>query len=68
MLWPSLIAGLSTVISAYVAHMVQKVHVLVNSRLDQALSEINDLKTQRDLKAASDDQSGPATPAPDPIP
>jgi|HubBroStandDraft_2_1064218.scaffolds.fasta_scaffold919340_3 hypothetical protein len=31
-----------------------EIHILVNSRLDQALSEINDLKSQRDLKRKDD--------------
>jgi hypothetical protein len=33
---------------------VQEVHVLVNSRLDATLSEIADLKQQRDLKASGE--------------
>jgi hypothetical protein len=31
-----------------------EIHILVNSRLDQALGEINDLKSQRDLKRKDD--------------
>lgn len=67
MLWPSLISGLAAVISAWVARKVQQVHVLVNSRLDAALAQIDDLKDQRDLKAARDGQTGPETPAPGPV-
>jgi hypothetical protein len=33
---------------------VQEVHLLVNSRLDATLSEIADLKQQRDLKASGE--------------
>jgi hypothetical protein len=33
---------------------LQEVHVLVNSRLDATLTEIADLKTQRDLKASGE--------------
>lgn len=37
-----------------------EIHVLVNSRLDQAIAEISDLKQQRDIKHAQDaiDQEG----------
>jgi hypothetical protein len=33
---------------------LQEVHVLVNSRLDATLTEIADLKKQRDLKASDE--------------
>jgi hypothetical protein len=38
-----------TAVSTWILKRVNQIHVLVNSRLDQALSEINDLKQQRDL-------------------
>jgi hypothetical protein len=41
-------SGLATVLAAYLTGKVRQVHVLVNSRLDQALDEISDLKNQRD--------------------
>lgn len=55
MIVSSVIGGLATVLGAVLGSAIlrklTKIHVLVNSRLDQALSEIDDLKTQRDLKA-----------------
>lgn len=47
---PSIISGLAVVISAWVARKVQQVHVLVNSGYDAMKTEIEDLKSQRDLK------------------
>jgi hypothetical protein len=46
----AVIGAAATIISALVYRKVGQVHVLVNSRLDTALSEIQDLKDQRDLK------------------
>jgi hypothetical protein len=45
----ALIGGAATVISALVYRKVGQVHVLVNSRLDTALEEINDLKSERGI-------------------
>lgn len=56
------------VLSAYITRTVRHIKVLVNSRFDQALEEISDLKNERDLKAARDDQAGQGTPAPGPVP
>jgi hypothetical protein len=53
----ALIGGAATVISAMCYRRVGQVHVLVNSRLDTALSQIDDLKAQRDLKRQ--DELGP---------
>lgn len=58
MIWASVIAGSAAVIAAalgaYNARNIsraqvklQEVHVLVNNRLDTALDQIEDLKTQR---------------------
>jgi hypothetical protein len=50
----SVIAGVAAVIAALIGvrnHIkLTEIHVLVNSRLDSALTEIDDLKTQRDIK------------------
>ena len=41
----------AAIIGAYNHRKLQEIHILVNSRLDQALSEIIDLRQQRDIKA-----------------
>jgi hypothetical protein len=43
----AVIGGAATVISALVYRKVGQVHVLVNSRLDTALEQIEDLKSER---------------------
>jgi len=58
----AVIGAAATIISALVYRKVGQVHVLVNSRLDTALSEIQDLKDQRDLKrsdAMASERMGP---------
>jgi hypothetical protein len=48
------ISGLAAITASFIGvrnrKKLNEIHILVNSRLDQALSEINDLKTQRDIK------------------
>jgi len=50
----SIVAGVAAVIAALIGvrnHVkLTEIHVLVNARLDSALTEIDDLKTQRDIK------------------
>lgn len=50
----AVIAGLSAIVAAIIGifnhRKLQEIHILVNSRLDQALAEITDLKEQRDIK------------------
>ncbi len=54
MIVSSIIAGVAAVIAALIGvrnHVkLTEIHVLVNARLDSALTEIDDLKTQRDIK------------------
>lgn len=54
----AIIAGLSAIIAAIIGifnhRKLQEIHILVNSRLDQALAEITDLKEQRDIKQAKE--------------
>jgi hypothetical protein len=50
----SVVAGVAAIIAALIGvrnHVkLTEIHVLVNARLDTALTEIDDLKKQRDLK------------------
>lgn len=52
MIWAVIIPSVASVIAAILGVInhkkIAEVHVLVNNRLDTALSEINDLKSQRD--------------------
>jgi hypothetical protein len=50
------ISTAGVIISSVILIKANQIHVLVNSRLDTAVKEIEDLKTQRDLKR--DDDSG----------
>ena len=54
MIVSSIVAGVAAVIAALIGvrnHVkLTEIHVLVNARLDSALTEIDDLKTQRDIK------------------
>ena len=54
MIASSVIAGIAAIVAAVIGirnHVkLTDIHVLVNSRLDTALEEIKDLKTQRDMK------------------
>lgn len=54
----SVIAGISAVTAAMVGAVnhrkLSEIHILVNSRLDTAMAEIEDLKKQRDLKQGED--------------
>lgn len=54
----AVIAGLSAITAAIIGvfnnRKLKEIHILVNSRLDQALSEINDLRQQRDIKQAQE--------------
>lgn len=54
----AIIAGLSAIVAAIIGifnhRKLQEIHILVNSRLDQALAEITDLKEQRDIKQAKE--------------
>ena len=58
MLWASVITALAAVAAAAIGALnhrkIDQVHVLVNSRLDAALLQIEDLKGQRDLKHDED--------------
>ena len=49
----AVIGGAATVISALVYRKVGQVHVLVNSRLDTALEQIEDLKSERSIARAA---------------
>ena len=61
-MWTLIVAATITGMSAITAAIIgvwnhkklQEIHILVNSRLDQALSEINDLKSERDIARESD--------------
>lgn len=48
MIWASVIGGLASIVAAGVGllihNKVTEIHVLVNKRLDDALTEISDLK------------------------
>jgi hypothetical protein len=46
----------SVVLGLFNRKKLTEIHVLVNSRLDQAISEINDLKAERDKKRADDNK------------
>jgi hypothetical protein len=63
----SVIAALAVVLSALILRKVQKVHVLVNSRMDATLAEIADLKKQRDAAQvaaqAPDQPESPSEPS-----
>ena len=54
MIWASVITGAAAlaaaVIGAWNHKRLGEIHVLVNNRLDTALAQIEDLKTQRDIK------------------
>ena len=54
MIWASVITAVAAVAAAVVGTLnhrkIDQVHVLVNSRLDTALAQIEDLKQQRDIK------------------
>jgi predicted membrane-bound spermidine synthase len=56
MIWTTAITGVcslaAAVVSALILRKVQQVHVLVNSRLDSALAEADDLRKQQDPKAS----------------
>lgn len=62
MIWSSVITGIAAIIAAAVGlinrHKLNQVHVLVNSRLDATLTEIADLKLQRDITAGIKDSNG----------
>jgi len=61
-IWSSVITGIAAILAAALGlinrHKLNQVHVLVNSRLDSTLTEIEDLKKQRDTRAAFKDISG----------
>ena len=60
-MWTLIVAATITGMSAITAAIIgvwnhkklTEIHILVNSRLDQALSEINDLKSERDIARES---------------
>jgi hypothetical protein len=62
MIWASVITGVFALAAAVMGTLNHKrigeVHVMVNSRLDTALAQIEDLKTQRDLKHDEDHATG----------
>lgn len=51
----AVIGGVAAIVAAFISYhngvKIREVHVLVNSRLDSALEQIDDLKNQRDRKA-----------------
>lgn len=61
-IWVTVITGLfslaTTAIGLLNRHKIRQVHVLVNSRLDSTLTEIADLKRQRDLRQGNGGESG----------
>lgn len=61
MIASSIIAGIAAVIAAVISgynhRKLNEIHVLVNSRLDAAIGEIEDLKKQRDLKRDDDNKA-----------
>lgn len=46
------ISAISAIIGWLNRNRLGEIHILVNSRLDVAIKEIEDLKNQRDIKAA----------------
>jgi hypothetical protein len=48
-IWGALISGACTIIVALIYRRVGQVHQLVNSRLDTALEQIEDLKSERQI-------------------
>lgn len=58
MIWAAIITAVAAIAVAYIGvgnrRKLNQIHILVNSRLDQALSEIKELKEQRNHKASDD--------------
>jgi len=72
MIWPAIIAGIAAIIAASLGYVnrqkinqnndkLNEIHVLVNSRLDDALTHISELqaiiKDQRNKAAESEDDN-----------
>lgn len=49
------LGAITAVLSIFNKAKTAEIHLLVNNRLDTAISEIEDLKHQRDLKQQKDD-------------
>jgi hypothetical protein len=47
--WSAAISGVCTIIAALIYKNVRQVHQMVNSRLDTALLQIEDLKSERGI-------------------
>lgn len=58
----AVIGAIGAIISALVYRKVGQVHVLVNSRLDTALAQIDDLKSERDITRAAGSPGTPDSP------
>lgn len=50
----AIIGAITAVLGLINRKKISEVHILVNSRLDATLTEIEDLKQQRDIKHAQD--------------
>lgn len=50
----AIIGAITAVLGLINRKKISEVHILVNSRLDATLTEIEDLKEQRDIKHAQD--------------